>query len=311
MNKLDPSDYSQQNLLALWQPANFVLNRMRTALGLLHDVVQESSADYWYERGRKVLSVGERDEAIYAFELCIKLAAEHWRATLQLAALLTKQRQVESGAALLSQALGLSFSSWVDFVGELTNEDWQMIRTELEACKKKSECSTAILSGYSLADVAIKIPDHYEIFSCNEIVTDYGERNDYQVHTEHMLKIRGIVKFFIGDYIGAVAELDRFIMLNPDDANAYNIRGSAKENINDFIGASADFNHTVTLNPTYGHAYNNRGFIKETLKDYAGALEDYNIAVGIESIQSYFFNRAKVKKYLGDNAGAAADRARA
>ena len=73
------------NLLAIIPSASLVMHRTKTTLGLLRDVVQESSANYWYEKGKRAIKVEEWDEAQAMLERSLILNALHWRAHLQLA----------------------------------------------------------------------------------------------------------------------------------------------------------------------------------------------------------------------------------
>ena len=61
------------HLPALLPPTTTLLHRTQTTLGLLREVVQESSAEYWYERGIKYSKEEEWEDAIDAFERSIAI----------------------------------------------------------------------------------------------------------------------------------------------------------------------------------------------------------------------------------------------
>lgn len=67
-NEHKPTDQrSSTSLPALLPPVTLLIQRTQTTLGLLHNVVEESSAHYWYERGIATNENEDWDEAIYCF----------------------------------------------------------------------------------------------------------------------------------------------------------------------------------------------------------------------------------------------------
>ncbi len=112
------------------------------------------------------------------------------------------------------------------------------------------------------------------------------------------------------DYQGALADYNRAIAINPDDADAYYNRGILKESkLNDPRGALADFNRAITINPDYANAYYNRGILQERLDDPQGALADLNKALQINpQLANAYAGRGLVKaKQLNDHPGGIAD----
>ena len=53
-----------------------------------------------------------------------------------------------------------------------------------------------------------------------------------------------------GDYKAALADYDKAVELNPEDADAFN-RGAAKDALDDHKGAIADHNKARELNPQH------------------------------------------------------------
>lgn len=64
----------ESNLPAVLSPTHLVLRRTEGVLGLLHDVVQESSAKYWYERGIKAKNAEIWEEGVICFSRCIDIS---------------------------------------------------------------------------------------------------------------------------------------------------------------------------------------------------------------------------------------------
>ena len=66
---------------------------------------------------------------------------------------------------------------------------------------------------------------------------------------------RGVTRRTIGNLKGAVADYDRAIQLNPNDAKAYGIRGFLKKNkLNDRVGAIDDMNRAAKIFQQQGNA---------------------------------------------------------
>ena len=89
---------------------------------------------------------------------------------------------------------------------------------------------------------------------------------------------KGVAKYNLKDYSGAIADFNKAIQLNPDFALAYRNRGNTKQNLKDYTGAIVDFNKAIQLNPDYALAYYNRGNTKTYLNDLAGACTDWTKA---------------------------------
>lgn len=72
----------------------------------------------------------------------------------------------------------------------------------------------------------------------------------------------------------ALEDLDRYIKLKPEDAEAYNMLGMAHGMTGDHGGAIADFNHALKINPNHSEALANRGIAYANKHDFKNALPD-------------------------------------
>jgi tetratricopeptide (TPR) repeat protein len=93
---------------------------------------------------------------------------------------------------------------------------------------------------------------------------------------------RGIVRGEMGDYEGAMADLNKAIDLNPRFVQAYTHRGVVKSQTGDLDGAISDHSKAIQLAPTHAAARYNRGCAKEKQGDELGALSDYQRAVELD-----------------------------
>lgn len=119
---------------------------------------------------------------------------------------------------------------------------------------------------------------------------------------------RASSKYALGDFQGAIADLNQAIALDPQDGEAYGDRGYIKAESGNFQGAIADYNQAILLDPQNAQAYNDRGVVKLDLGDMQGAIADYNRAIAINpSLHQAYTNRGDAKSKSGDKRGAIAD----
>ena len=76
----------------------------------------------------------------------------------------------------------------------------------------------------------------------------------------------------------AVKLCDKLVGLFPENADVYFLRGINKYLLEDYDGAIQDLDKTLSLNPDYPDAHLYRAKSKKASKDYIGALRDYSIA---------------------------------
>jgi lipoprotein NlpI len=93
---------------------------------------------------------------------------------------------------------------------------------------------------------------------------------------------RGWAKFAVWDFDGAIADCDKAIELNENDADAHDARGAARRLLKDFDAATADFNQAIEIDPKNALAYSYRGLTKDNLKNYSEALTDSSKATELE-----------------------------
>lgn len=71
--------------------------------------------------------------------------------------------------------------------------------------------------------------------------------------------VRGIQKFQVGDFKGAIKDTNKAIELKPNLAVAYYIRAGAKGSLENYNGAIEDFNKVIEIDPNNAGAYYGRG----------------------------------------------------
>ena len=103
---------------------------------------------------------------------------------------------------------------------------------------------------------------------------------------------RGLSKIDLKDYEGAIADYDKAILIDTDNAISYNNRAIAKRKLEDYIGAIADYTKAIELDPEYESAYLNRGLSREKLGDLKGACKDWTKASSLGNQGSAEFVKA-------------------
>lgn len=119
---------------------------------------------------------------------------------------------------------------------------------------------------------------------------------------------RGISKFRIQDFKGAIADYDKAINSDSNHIDAYFERGFTKNKNKDYPGAYLDFDKAIKLDSNFIDAYNGRGYCKTQLLNYEGALSDYNKSIELDpKYDISYYERATVKICLSDFKGAIED----
>ena len=136
---------------------------------------------------------------------------------------------------------------------------------------------------------------------------------------------RGLQKYMLGDYVGAIKDYDQAIELSLDTIDvdpikkfgrtiacrdAYSSRGNAKTMIKDYHGAISDYNNAIKFgnNEKTDHNYFNRGLAKANLGDIRGAILDFDEAIRLTpDFANAYFTRGYVKLQSGERDSACLD----
>jgi len=99
----------------------------------------------------------------------------------------------------------------------------------------------------------------------------------------------GMFKYKIGDYVGAIQEFNKEIILNPNNANFFMNRATMKAKLSDFRRANQDLDKAIELKPDFKEAYYNRGLNKLIINDNdkEGACLDWSKAGELGYSEAY------------------------
>ncbi|MEA5471025.1 tetratricopeptide repeat protein, partial [Spirulina sp. 06S082] len=102
--------------------------------------------------------------------------------------------------------------------------------------------------------------------------------------------------------------LDRAILADPNNAEAYHHRGLLWIHVEDYPKAIADFSEVIRIEPNNSQAYNYRGTALFWSRQYDEALDDYNRAIELdENLATAYFNRGYLHRQFGRIQEAIAD----
>ncbi|HOG19487.1 MAG TPA: tetratricopeptide repeat protein [Salinivirgaceae bacterium] len=120
--------------------------------------------------------------------------------------------------------------------------------------------------------------------------------------------LRGIAKYNLNDFRGAMEDFSMAIKINPFYSDAFHYRGLTFEQLGDFNNAKEDLASAMELNPANSHIYADMGIIHIMHEEYEKALEYFNESLKIEkTLPDTYFNRAISYVHLGDTVQAIND----
>ena len=111
----------------------------------------------------------------------------------------------------------------------------------------------------------------------DKAIKDHGEAIQTDSSNSYIYGNRGDTKRLMGDYLGALNDFNKAILLNPEGNWNYYRRGWIKDEfLHDTNGGLEDYNYAIALNPKYHYTYLHRGRLYEKkLADTIKSKEDY------------------------------------
>ena len=120
--------------------------------------------------------------------------------------------------------------------------------------------------------------------------------------------LRGVAKYNLGDYAGAVSDFTNTVNIHSLYIRAYFYRGICYESLKEYYKALADFDKAISLDPYTAAFYMGRGDTKLDVRDYKGAVKDYNKAIELnDKNANVYLNRGIAYHFMGNDSAAIAD----
>jgi tetratricopeptide (TPR) repeat protein/serine/threonine protein kinase len=119
---------------------------------------------------------------------------------------------------------------------------------------------------------------------------------------------RGSARLKAKDYVGAIAEFDEALRLDPENADALEDRANARIAREEYDEALADLDRALAIDPKHADAHESRGQIYLARKDYDRAILDFRSAIRLDQDHPRaFLNRGRAYQAKGEHDRAIAD----
>jgi len=139
-------------------------------------------------------------------------------------------------------------------------------------------------------------------------IADYDKAIELNPQDAAAYGVRALVYIIKGDHDHAITDYDKAIKLNPTDAAAYRKRGLAYGFKGDYDRVIADCDKAIELNPQDAAAYGNRGCAYIFKGDYDRAITDCDKAIELNPQNAAAYGtRGDAYSFKGDYASALDD----
>lgn len=168
--------------------------------------------------------------------------------------------------------------------------------------------ASASFAQYNIGKLMMDGQRLYETEKYGEALEIYNLIVKYKPEIYEGYFMRGVIKYNLHDYRGAILDFSKAIETNPFNPDASFNRGLCKQMIGNVDGALQDFNKTIEIDPSGTRNYLSRGIIYLMLNKPEKALADFNLATrfGLD-IEKTLYYRAIAKTQSKDFQGALDD----
>jgi tetratricopeptide (TPR) repeat protein len=130
-------------------------------------------------------------------------------------------------------------------------------------------------------------------------LADYNSYFGYGNQVSGDYNSRGVIKFGLKDYLGAVADFTKAIEIDPNNIHFYTNRADAYDQLRNWTNSISDYTRALETNPNTYDLYLKRAEVKEELKDNFGAVADYSKAITLKPADpDAYAERGRVKILL-------------
>ncbi len=135
-----------------------------------------------------------------------------------------------------------------------------------------------------------------------EAIKAYTQAINIEPNNQHIYRGRATAYELAGDYEAAVFDLEKAILLDPDEVGPYEQLADLYQwSIGDLDAAVETWTEVISVQPENAEAYSQRGAVLSDLGDLEGALDDILTAVRLQPEESSFhIQLAQTYGFLGE-----------
>src|SRR5215510_14562739 len=172
----------------------------------------------------------------------------------------------------------------------------------------KGDIDGAIADYTRAIEISSRLANDNRKAGFNEMASAFDDIRVVDPFTAFAYANRGLMRYYKGDYDGAIEDTNRAIAINPRSGEAYNNRGLAHFAKKDYERALSDFGRAIAFNPRDVEALNNRGNTYSETNEFRKAVADFDKAILLDSKNAViYYNRALARREINEDAGAMSD----
>ncbi|MCA2716869.1 serine protease [Microcystis sp. M169S2] len=255
-----------------------------------------ASADIWIERGNQLWRLKKDDRALQAFDRAIQLNDPEYTYLAWYGKALVYNRQYQYRDALeaIEKALATlpTREQGSEFHAEILHE-----RGSLYWALSLGQYEKAIESYEQAIKIFPRNPNYYNSLSTLLVIRQSFIRQDVRQYDRALEAInraieiaprsgwysnRGMLYGAWKKWDLALADYNKALALNPNNARAYINRADVYKERKEFDLALADYNRAIEIDANFAGAYASRGIFYMARKKWDLALADYNRAISID-----------------------------
>lgn len=207
----------------------------------------------------------------------------------------------EKAINLFTQAIQLKS----DFVGAYSNRCLAYLQIE-DYEDAIADCTQAITLVASNAEAYLhRGVAYYRQGSYVAAIADISQAIRLKPEDFRAYYNRAIALSAIGNHLSAIRDYNQALSQTPTTANTeiadiYNDRGLTRFELKDFSGAIADFSQAINLNANNSRAYYNRGCVCQKRGDERRAVQDFTLSLRLNPANAQaYVNRGIARYKLG------------
>jgi tetratricopeptide (TPR) repeat protein/S1-C subfamily serine protease len=300
---LEQSDFPEApyagNAMDWLKYANAIYRLDEDSMAILacNDAIKEKPDLYYayYLKGIILIRLGKSEEAVRNLDIATQISpsfypAWRWKArALFRGAMLSSTLQSPDKAVAYQKAV-LAYQKAIQMQGE----DFILYNEQGDGMRFSERYEDAIMS-YSKG-----IALHPTLYGYQARATVYQKLKQYDKALADLNKVialqpddaqsyynRGVLYRDLKEYDKALADLNKVIALQPDDTESYYNRATFYRDLKEYDKALSDFNKIIALKPNDINGYSYRGNFYHNLKEYDKALSDFNKRIALKTNSQY------------------------